>query len=98
MLKILDKIIDNRCDDIGLTVCEDKEHIRLFDNHCEALDAVRAKLSPGDQTLADQLEETHADLMGHVERKYYLVGLLDGFSINNKSLAPAGADIIHVAS
>lgn len=72
------KIIDNRCDDIGMMVTADKKQMKLFDAVIEAQETLRAKLPPEDQYLLDHLEEAQASLMGVVEREYYLAGLRDG--------------------
>ena len=89
------RIIDNRCDDIGFTVGEDQEYMNQFDAVIEAQEALRAKLAPEDKGLVDQLEEAQATLIGLVERKYYLAGLRDGTSL--KQLL-TGEVVLHVAS
>ncbi|TEB10603.1 hypothetical protein Psfp_04141 [Pelotomaculum sp. FP] len=81
MLKIMEKIIDARCDEIGMTVAEDEEFMKRFDDVLDAQKSINDKLPPEDRNLVDRLEEAQATLMGMVERKYYLAGLQDGTSL-----------------
>lgn len=77
-MDLMDRFVEERCDDIGQAVSGRQEFSARFDEACQLSEALKVEVGAG---IAERMEELYAALMGIVEREFYLAGLLDGMRL-----------------